>query len=134
MGVVTADPDFVAAVTGLGLDLVVNERLITVDAILRFVRPGRYLAVKRLDEQGAEMLELSVQKGSRAEGKALKDVGLPKGALVVAIYREGEAILPFGGSDVRSGDTVVMVALPDVREKAARMFFEKKWLSLQKHR
>ena len=114
--------------------MVINERLITVETILRFVRPGRYLSVKRLNEKGTEIIELQVQKGSRGDGRQLKNIGLPGGALVVAIQRDGKAILPHGGTEVQSGDTIVMVAAPDVREKAARMFFHKKWISLQQHR
>ena len=132
VGVVTADPDFVPALSSLDLDLVINERLITVDTILRFVRPGRYLSIKRLNEQGAEIVELSAQKGSRSEGKRLQDLGLPAGALVVAVHRDGQPILPHGGTQILGGDTVVMVALPQVREKAARMFFSKKWLAKKK--
>jgi trk system potassium uptake protein TrkA len=134
VGVVTAEPDFVPALESLDLDLVINERLITVDAILRFARPGRYLSIKRLNEQGAEIMELIVQKQSRADGATLQKLSLPRGALVVAILRAGEAILPQGGSEIQSGDRVVLVALPGVREKAARMFFHKRWISLQEHR
>jgi trk system potassium uptake protein TrkA len=133
VAVVTADPDFVPALADLNLDLVVNERLITVDAILRFLRPGRYLAVKRLNEQGAEIMELSVQKGAHADGKRLRELRIPSGSLVVAVRREGQAILPDGNCEVRGGDTVILVALPTVREKAAEMFFHKRWLLLQKH-
>jgi len=131
IGVVTSDADFVPALNALELDLVINERLITVEAILRFVRPGRYLSVKRLNEAGAEIMEVSVQRGARADGRALKDLGLPTGALVVAVNREGQAILPSGSTVILHGDTVVLVALPAARETAARMFFHKRWVSLQ---
>ena len=133
VGVVTADPDFVPALADLNLDLVINERLNTVDAILRFVRPGRYLTVKRLNEEGAELIELSVQKAAPAVGKELRDLRLPQGALVVAIHRQGEAILPTGMTQIRGGDKVVLVALPHAREKAAKLFFHKRWVSLQEH-
>ncbi len=134
VGLVTNEPDFVPALSDLNLDLVINERLITVDEILRFARPGRYLSVKQLNEQGAEIVELSVQKGARADGKKLKDLKLPVGALVVAIRRDGHAELPTGFSEVHSGDAVVLVSNASVREKAARMFFDKRWVSIQEKR
>lgn len=134
VGVVTAEPDFVPALESLDLDLVINERLITVDAILRFARPGRYLSIKRITEQGAEIMELGVQKESRADGSTLQKLKLPRGSLVAAILRDGEALLPHGGSVIQRGDRVVLVALPGAREKAARMFFHKRWISLQEHR
>lgn len=60
-------------------------------------------------------------KGSKAVGKTLRDLKLPEGALVGAIYRNGIAIIPDGNSQIEQGDNVVAFVLPQVGKKLERL-------------
>lgn len=46
--IITQDPDIVPILGSLDLDVVVNARLLTVGEILRFVKPGKVLSVKKI--------------------------------------------------------------------------------------
>jgi len=59
----------------------------------------------------AEMSEFIVQPGSRAAGRKLFEMGIPKEALIVLIFRAGKYIIPSGETGVESGD--IFVSLGD---------------------
>src|SRR3954447_3275734 len=53
---------------------------------------------------GAEVLEFPVAAGDALVGIAVRDLGLPREAVVNVIVREGQAIPPRGSTRVRAGD------------------------------
>jgi len=59
----------------------------------------------------AEMTEYIVQPGSKAAGRKLFELGIPKEALIVLIFRAGKYIIPSGETAVESGD--IFVSLGD---------------------
>ena len=81
----------------LGINSIFSSRLVVVDRILQFVRKGHVLSVTTLREEEAEAIELVATLGARFLGKELKDVHLPRGAIVGAIVRpSGKVIIPPG--------------------------------------
>ncbi len=124
--IITRDPDIVPILGTLDVDVVVNSRLIAVGEILRFVKPGKVLSVKKIGDGSAEIIELLVGKGSKAVGKTLRELRLPEGSLVGAIYRNGVAIIPDGNSTIMQGDTIVAFALPTVGEKLEKLMAGRK--------
>jgi len=98
----------------LGIHTTVSPRLHAVDRILQFVRKGRVLSVTTFREEEAEAIEL-VAAESRYAGRKLKDVRLPKGAIVGAIARPGgEVTVPRGEESIQPGDRVIFFALEKV--------------------
>ena len=66
------------------------------------IRRGRYSLV---DEK--------VEKGARAIGKPLKDLGLPEECIIAAIIREGQVTLPRGSTTLQEWDEVLAVTTPE---------------------
>ncbi len=96
----------------LGINTTVSPRLAAVDRTLQFVRKGRVLSVTSFREQEAEAIELIASEDSKFVGKSLRDVRLPRGAIVGAIARPGgEVIVPRGGARIEAGDRVTFFAL-----------------------
>lgn len=54
-------------------------------------------------------LDLMVEPDSYMDGRRIKDLGLPQGALVVTIERDGGFIVPNGSTKLRYGDHVTVV-------------------------
>ncbi len=50
------------------------------------------------------VVEQIAQHDSRADGRAVKDLGLPRECLLIAIRREDEELIPSGGTTIRAGD------------------------------
>jgi len=52
--------------------------------------------------------EITVEKGSAFEHKCLKNLGLPKGIILIAVLRGNQAIIPSGETCLETGDMVVV--------------------------
>jgi trk system potassium uptake protein TrkA len=99
----------------LGVNTTVSPRLAAVDRILQFVRKGRVLSVTTFRQEEAEAIELIASERSKYVGKPLKDVRLPRGAIVGAIMRpDGEIVVPRGEVAIQPGDRVIFFTLESV--------------------
>jgi cell volume regulation protein A len=58
----------------------------------------------------SRLAEITVQEGSRAEGKSIMELGLPRGALVVLVLRGNESGVPTGATVVQAGDKLMVLA------------------------
>jgi trk system potassium uptake protein TrkA len=105
----------------LGVDITISPRVLAASAILRFVRRGNVAAVTLL-ESGAEMMELKVPARCRVVGRPLSAVKFPEGALVGAILRDGEVIIPSGREVMRPGDDAVVFSLRSAVDRVERLF------------
>ena len=105
----------------LGVDISISPRLITAGAILRFVRKGEVVAVNVL-ESGAEMIEMRVPDKCPVAGRALSEVGFPDGAIVGAIMRDGEVVIPTGAEVLRKGDDAVVFTVESAVDEVERLF------------
>lgn len=58
----------------------------------------------------SHVAEFEIGAGSRFRGASVLDLGLPPGALVVAVNRGSERIVPGGGTVLRAGDQLMILA------------------------
>jgi trk system potassium uptake protein TrkA len=107
----------------LGINTLVSPRLAAVDRILQFVRKGRVLSVTTFREEEAEAIELLADPHSRFVGKRLRELRLPREAIVGAIARPGgEVVVPRGDATIQAGDRVIFFALSKVVPKLESAF------------
>lgn len=104
--------DFLPMSQLLGINSTFSTRLVVVDRILQFIRKGHVLSVTTFREEEAEAIEVVATAGSKYVGKPLKEVHLPRGAIVGAIVRSsGEVIVPRGDGIIRPDDRVIFFCL-----------------------
>ena len=65
----------------------------------------------------SRLAEVVVPQGSRAGGKSIMELGLPRGALVVLVVRGSDSMVPTGATVVHEGDKLVMLADEGAREE-----------------
>jgi trk system potassium uptake protein TrkA len=104
---VVSREEFLPLVDALGIDAAVSPRLVTAEAILRAVR-GENVHAMHLLLGGAEVLEVEVQPGCRAEGRTVEQAGSMARTHVAAIVRDGAVLMPEAGGRVRAGDRVIV--------------------------
>src|SRR5918996_114343 len=96
------------------------------DLILRLIEHEvpKYGLVHLLDlpEERLEIIELEVGDGSPASGRAVKDLGLPDGSLVISILREGGGFVPTGDSVIEPGDEVLIVLDVGIESRVTELF------------
>lgn len=113
---------YIPLVNKVGIDAAVSPRLSTVNAILRYVRRGNVQSVTTMKGIDAEAIELTVTAKARAVGRTLEELEFPEGALMGAIIRGEEVIIPRGPDTVEAGDHVILFALPGTVQKLERLF------------
>jgi trk system potassium uptake protein len=113
--------EFAPLADALGVDLTISPRMLAAEAILRFVRKGEVIDVALL-ESGAEMIELRVPEGGRVAGRPLSEVGFPEGAIVGALLRDGDVIIPTGREMLRPGDDAVVFTVEEAIVEVERLF------------
>ena len=113
--------EFAPLAEALGVDLTISPRMLAAEAILKFVRRGEIVDVALL-ESGAEMIELRVPPHSRVTGRPLSEVGFPEGAIVAALLRDGDVVIPTGREILKPGDDAVVFTVEDAIEEVERLF------------
>jgi trk system potassium uptake protein TrkA len=106
----------------LNVDAIVNPSIALASVILRYLRfPSGIKSLSILGKIEAEMLEVTVSKDSAVANKKLKDLSLPKGALVALIARD-KVFVPDGFSELKPGDNVVLFAENEISQEIAELF------------
>jgi trk system potassium uptake protein TrkA len=106
----------------LGIDVVVNPRVITVSRILQYVRRGRIRGVHSLRDGLAEIIEAEALETSPLVGVPLREANLPDGMLIGALMRKGEVIIPRGSTVIQPFDRVVIFTVAESVKKLEKMF------------
>jgi len=72
----------------------------------------------------AEIFRLPLANNSKLSRKTIKEIGLPKKSLIVAIERDHKFIIPTEDVELYSGDRVTVLAHKDQVDKVAALFLE----------
>ena len=103
-------------ISNLGLENLVSPRIITCNALLRYVRARvnahgtQVEKLYRLVDGKAEALEFIAKKGDPYIGIPLKHLSVRKGALVAIILHKAKVIVPYGDDVIEAGDHVVIIS------------------------
>jgi cell volume regulation protein A len=66
---------------------------------------------------GLDLIEHTVRPGDRAVGTHVRDLGLPRPAIVAVIVRSTESIPPRGSTLVEAGDQLFILLQPELRDE-----------------
>lgn len=106
----------------IGVDTLINKKLIAANNIFRYVRKGQVAAVTSINGVDAEVIEFIVHKENQLTRKALKDLHFPKSALVGGVIRGNESLIPDGNFRFQVDDKVIVFALPEAISKVENLF------------
>ena len=103
-------PSYTPLASTIGIDAVVSPKQAAISAILHFIRKGKVVSVTTFGDEAAEALEIVVLETSELAGKPLKDADL-RDAVVGALVRGDEVIIPAGKDVIEVGDHAVIFAM-----------------------
>lgn len=104
--------DYSGLLEKVGIDVAISPRLLTAATILKYVMQGEIVAVSLIGQDKAEMIEFVVPPTFRFTGKPLKQLNFPRNAIIGALARGDEVIVPGGNDTIMAGDHVIVFALP----------------------
>jgi len=113
---------YVPLMSSIGLDAAIDKRIITANAIARFIHRGEVVSVATLRGVDAQAIELISHSKSRVTKKPLRKVKFPSGAIIGAVTRNGHVFVPVGETVIEPGDKVVVFAMPRAVKDVERMF------------
>lgn len=106
----------------IGVDTLINKKLIAANNIFRFIRKGRVEAITSLHGVDAEIIEFVVHKENQLTRKPLRDLHFPQTALVGGVIRGEESFIPNGDFQMQVNDRVIVFALPNAIHKLEQLF------------
>ncbi len=113
---------FITISQDIGIDTIINRKLITASYIARFIVKGDALSSKWLSGTNAEVMEIVVGKWAPATRKPIGQLEIPHGATVGGIIRGRETMLPSREMQLKHGDKVVIFSLPSVMAAMVKLF------------
>lgn len=112
---------YIPLVSALGIDTVVSQRLSAIRATLQYIRRGKIISVAPLKGEHAEAIEAEALETSEIVNVRLAKVNFPKGALVGAVVRGDEIVIPRGDTIIRPNDRLIIFALQKVIPKLEKL-------------
>lgn len=114
--------DYIRLSQNIGVDTLLNTKLIAANNIFRFVRKGDIEAITSLHGVDAEIIEFTVRKTNKLTRKPLHRLHFPEKALIAGVIREEESIIPDGDFQLQLHDKVIVFAEPEAIGMVEKMF------------
>ncbi len=106
----------------IGVDTLINKKLLAANHIFRHIRKGEVVALTRLNNLNAEILEFIVKPASHVEGRRIRELDFPRSAIIGGVIRDGQGIVALGDFKIKAGDRIVVCCLPQSIPKVEKMF------------
>jgi trk system potassium uptake protein len=106
----------------IGIDTLVNKKLLAANNIFRYIRKGEVVAMTKLSNLNAELLEFEVKLTSKVCNKLIKDVDFPRSAIIGGVVRNGVGIIALGSFKIQEGDRVVVCCLLQSIKHVEKLF------------
>lgn len=101
---------YVPLIQAIGVENVVSTRLSAINSILHAIRRGKVLSTVSLQGDEAEIMEAIALEKSGIVEKPIRDLDLPRGALILCMMREDHVVIPTGDSVIRPQDRILILS------------------------
>ncbi|MFD2917412.1 Trk system potassium transporter TrkA [Psychroserpens luteus] len=115
--------DYYQLSQSIGIDTLINKKLLAANNIFRYIRRGEVVAMTKLTNMNAELLEFDVNSQSKITKKKIKDLDFPRSAIIGGVIRDDVGLIPLGDFQIQMGDKVVVCSLPRSITQVERFFF-----------
>ena len=114
--------NYIKLAESIGIDTIINKKLITASNIFRFTLSTDVQAIKCLTGSEAEVLEFIVKPNSPATKAKVKDLDFPSEAILGGIVRGDKVFIAVGNTEIQAYDRVVVFAMPNTIAKIGKYF------------
>ena len=114
--------DYVGFAENMGIDTIINKKISAASRIFRFTMGDSVSSIKFMTGTDAEILEYIARPGSPVTKGLLKDIDIPRDAMVGGVIRGKSCFLTHGNTQIKPNDIVIVFALPQAIYKLGRLF------------
>lgn len=114
--------DYIHLSQNIGIDTLINKKIIAASNIFKYVRKGNVTAIANLNGVDAEIIEFVVKPNSKVTKGRIRDLKFPKTANISGVVRNNVGFIPFGGFQLEAGDRAVVFSLTESIHKIEKFF------------
>jgi trk system potassium uptake protein TrkA len=114
--------DYIHLAENIGVDTIINKKLITASRIFRLTMAEEVSSIKCLTGTEAEVMEFIVKPDSPATRGPLCEIEFPREAIIGGVIRGKKAFIAHGDTQIKPYDRVVVFALPGVINTIGKYF------------
>ena len=114
--------DYIPLTQTIGLDSLVNKKLIAANSITRFIRKSNVVTIASLQGIDAEVFEFIAKQGSAITKNLIRKLNFPKNAIIGGYVRDNKGFITKGDTQIQPDDKVVVFSLPAEINKVEKMF------------
>lgn len=114
--------DYIHLSQNIGIDTLINKKIIAASNIFKYVRKGDVTAIASLHGVDAEIIEFIVKPDSKVTQQKIKDLKFPKTANISGVIRDNFGFIPFGDFQLQAGDRAVVFSLTESIHKIEKFF------------
>ncbi|MBM77249.1 MAG: Trk system potassium transporter TrkA [Crocinitomicaceae bacterium] len=114
--------DYIHLSQSIGVDTLINKKIIAASNIFKYVRKGNVSSVANLHGVDAEIIEFIVKANSKVTTAPIKSLKFPKTSNIAGVIRDGVAIIPFGNFQLMENDKTVVFSLTESIHEIEKFF------------
>ena len=114
--------EYIPLAESMGVDAVINKKLITAGRIFKFTLSDKVRFVKYMSGTNAEIIEFIVAPDSKITKAPLKDLDFPSEAIIGGIIRGGDSFIAVGDTHIQAYDRVAVFATPQAVREVDKWF------------
>jgi trk system potassium uptake protein TrkA len=114
--------DYIHLSQNIGVDTLINRKLIAANFIFRYIRQGDITAITSIHGVDAEIVEFVVKPDSKITKQYIKNLKFTKNALICGVVRREKSIIPNGDFRIRQDDRVVVLSNSATIHKVEEFF------------
>ena len=114
--------DYIHLSQAIGVDTLINKKIIAASNIFKYVRKGNVSSVASLHGVDAEIIEFIVNPKSKVTKAPIRELKFPKTSNIAGVIRKGKGIIPFGDFQLKSEDKAIVFSLTESIHKIEKFF------------
>ena len=114
--------DYINLSQSIGVDTIINKKIIAADNIFKFVRKGNVSSVANLHGTNAEIIEFVVKANTKITKKSINKLNFPPNSNIAGVIRDGIPIIPFGDFQLMENDKTIVFSLTESIKEIEKFF------------
>ncbi len=114
--------NYIHIAESIGIDTIINKKLITAGRIFRFTMSEAVTSIKCLAGTEAEVMEYIAQPNSAVTKDPLNKIAFPNESIVGGVIRGKSSFIAHGYTQIKPYDKVVVFAMPSAISKIGKLF------------
>ena len=107
----------------IGIDTLINKKLLAANSIFRYIRKGEVVAMTKLSNMNAELLEFVIHENSHVCNKLIRDLNFPREAIISGVIRNGNGLVVLGDFKILKDDRVVVCCKLETVNQVEKFFY-----------